>query len=377
MQSHYNTLIKNAVEMTLIPGLGLRAQNRIYSSVPDIPSLFSMGWTSLRAIGVPESTIPAIRSRSYKQTAEEIVDWSIRAKCRILVNGCEDYPALLRHIDDAPLVLYVLGALEHLHRTCLSVVGSRRPTLYGLQTAEDLSYELGRRGLCIVSGLARGIDAAAHRGCLNSGGNTIAVLGCGVDRVYPSEHQQLKARILRSGNILSEFPPGTEPRPHNFPVRNRIISGLSLGTLIIEAGEKSGSLITARLALEQNREIFAIPGTITSSASFGTNFLIKQGAKLVQSWKDIIEELPASIRHTFRKDEDENTRHHPKLKRITENEKKLLSAMKFDEVTHIDSLCSICGFSITELSEQLLNLEMEGLIRRLPGDMYILSKRYP
>ena len=167
MQSHYNTLIQNSIELTLIPGIGIRTQNRIYSAVSDISALFAMGDKSLRSIGIPESTIPAIRSRAYKQAAEEIVDWSVHEGCHILVRGAGKYPSLLQQIDNAPIVLYVLGALENLDRPHIAIVGSRRPTVYGLQTAQDIASELGSRGICVVSGLARGIDAAAHRRSLH------------------------------------------------------------------------------------------------------------------------------------------------------------------------------------------------------------------
>lgn len=377
MQADRDTRIQNALELTLIPGIGIRTRSKILRAVPGIADLFAMRDTDIRAAGIPEETIPAIRSRAYRSAAEEIADWAGREGCHIMVYGMGKYPSLLQQIDDAPLVLYAFGDLRHLDRPRIAVVGSRRPTVYGLQMAQGLASDLGEKGLCIVSGMARGIDAAAHRGCLERGGSTVAVLGSGIDIAYPPEHLQLKEQIAQSGIVVSEFPPGTVPSPHNFPIRNRIISGLSLGSLIIEAGERSGSLITARLALEQNREVFAVPGNITSAASYGPNFLIKQGAKLVQSWKDVVEELPASIRDGIFQKEDEDRRPSPTLDLAPRGAKKLLSCMKLDEATHFDALYHACDLNITDLSEQLLNLEMEGLIRRLPGDMYILSARVP
>lgn len=371
MQPDSDTLTLNAVELGLLPGIGPRIQGRMLRSVQNVSELFSMGTTSLRSIGVAEVTIPAIRARAYKQSAMEIMAWAAKEECSVIAYGSEKYPALLGEIADPPIVLYALGSLEPLRLPGVAIVGSRRPTLYGLQAARNIASDLAERGICIVSGLARGIDAAAHNGCLQTGGSTLAVLGCGIDIVYPPEHRQLKEKIAASGTILSEFPPGTPPAPHNFPVRNRIISGLSLGSVIVEAREKSGSLITARLALEQNREVFAVPGNIFSPSSFGPNFLIKQGAKLVQSWKDVVEEMPPSLRvDIFRKCEAEprRVRAHDAL---SDMEKKILSLLKIDAATHFDKLFLESGCSIPDLSEQLMNLEVKGLIRRLPGDMYI------
>jgi len=376
MKSNADPIIENAVELTLIPGIGIRTQNKILKTVHNFADLFSLREQSLRAIGISELTIPAIRSRAYKQSAKEIVDWAIREGCHILVHGGEKYPSLLGEIENAPLVLYALGTLEPLNFPRIAIIGSRCPTLYGLQVAQSIASDLGERGVCIVSGLARGIDGAAHRGCLQGHGSTLAVLGCGIDRVYPPEHQQLKKQILVSGTILSEFPPGVAPSPQNFPIRNRIISGLSFGSLVVEANEKSGSLITARLALEQNREVFAVPGNITSPASCGPNFLIKQGAKLVQSWKDVVEEMPVSFRNEILEKEENPKNHFPELDTVSDRGKKLLSLLKIDIATHFDNIFRESNFCIPDLSEQLLNLEMDGLIRRLPGDMYILSGKF-
>jgi DNA processing protein len=241
--------------------------------------------------------------------------------------------------------------------------------------AQGIASDLGTRGISEVSGLARGIDAAAHRGCLEGNGKTIAVLGCGIDIVYPREHRQLTQKILEKGLILSEFPPGTSPSPQNFPIRNRIISGLALGTLIVEASEYSGSLITARLALEQNREIFALPGNLTSPQSFGPNFLIKQGAKLVQSWRDVVEELPAELRQEIFIREETKPSHSPELELLSDEENRLLALLKLDEATQFDMIYRTSGFGISRLSDLLLNLEMDGWIRQLPGNLYIRSRK--
>ncbi len=309
--------------------------------------------------------------------AEEIADWAAKEKCRILVRGDQSYPTLVAEIHDPPLVLYARGNLETLQAPAVAIVGTRRPTYYGLQMAQGLAHDLASRGIAIVSGLARGIDAAAHRGALEANGSTIAVLGCGIDVVYPREHRQLTRQILERGLLLSEFPPGTSPSPQNFPVRNRIISGLGLGTLIVEASEYSGSLITARLTMEQNRDVFAIPGNLTAPQSFGPNFLIKQGAKLVQSWRDIVEELPAEIRHDILVKENSrpNKIKSPELDLLTEEDTKLLRILQTDEATQFDSLVRMSGLEVPKLATMLLNLEMRGWIRQLPGNLYLKVAR--
>lgn len=373
MPNDHDTLTRDAVEFGLLPGIGFRTRSRILKSVRDISELFSMGTHSLRSVGIADLTIPAIRARAYKQSAMEILAWAAREKCSVIAYGSGKYPALLSEIADPPVVLYALGSLKALDMPGISIVGSRRPTIYGLQTARIIAADLAERGFCIVSGLARGIDGAAHGGCLQAGGTTLAVLGCGIDTIYPPEHRQLKGKIVASGTILSEFPPGTPPAPHHFPIRNRIISGLALGSVIVEASEKSGSLITARLALEQNREVFAVPGNIFSPSSFGPNFLIKQGAKLVQSWKDVVDEMPPSLSKEVYKNCAADRGLFSESDTISERGKKILSLLKVDMTTHFDKLFLESGFNISELNEQLMNLELEGLIRKLPGDMYIRS----
>jgi DNA processing protein len=237
--------------------------------------------------------------------------------------------------------------------------------------AEELGADLGERGLCVVSGLARGVDAAAHRGCIEKGGTTVAVLGSGIDVIYPRENQMLAARIAQKGLVVSEFPPGTAPSPRNFPIRNRIVSGISLGTLVIEAGERSGSLITARLAMEQNREVFALPGNVTSPLSLGPNFLIKQGAKLVQGWRDIIDELPEEIRRDIFLKEEARMSEKPEAGTVSEDGALLMELLKKDEAVHFDGLAERFGLDIPRISFALMELEAAGLARQLPGNMYV------
>jgi len=367
--------IKNTIELTLIPGVGIQAQNRIWKALGNIADLFTVGRDFFRSLGITDNARHAIRTRSCRAAAQEIFDLSTRQDRRCILRGTAEYPPLLEEIYDAPLVLYARGCLRAMKAPRIAVVGSRRPTVYGVQAAHGIAQDLGRRGLCIVSGLARGIDAAAHRGCMEGGGTTIAVLGCGIDVEYPPEHRQLKKEILERGLVISEFPPGTQPLPRNFPVRNRIISGLSLGTVVVEASEKSGSLITARLAMEQDREVFAIPGNITSSSSYGPNYLIKEGAKLVQSFRDVIDELPGAIRKEIGSREEEiekDATGEPQV--VSKEERRILMSLKLDEATHFDKLYQSLEMDIAELSERLLNLELEGRIRKLPGNLYIRIK---
>jgi DNA processing protein len=289
------------------------------------------------------------------------------------------YPSMLREIADPPITLYVRGAWEEcLTQPCVAIIGSRMCSTYGINAAEMIARDLASRGLSIISGLARGIDTAAHRGAIAAGGKTVAVLGTGIDGAYPKENTRLIKQILDAGGaVVSQFPLGTPPLKDNFPYRNRIISGLSLAVLIVEASERSGSLITARLAMEQNREVMAVPGNITSANSYGTNYLIKCGAKLVQQWQDVVAELPSEIAATILppkiEDEDE-AEAAPKLDLIpgdlNENERKIWSLMSADGAVHIDSLLASSGLSFCELNTAFVALDLRDLIRVLPGKNY-------
>ncbi len=367
--------LRDAIELTLVPGVGTLAQKRLASACCRMSEVFTLTDAELEAHGVPSDACGSLRLRAYKGMAEEILDWGFREGCRFIVRGDGIYPPLLDEIPDPPLVLYARGCLDALETPCVAMVGTRRPTYYGLQMAEGLAADVARRGVAVVSGLARGIDAAAHRGCLSGHGRTIAVLGCGIDVVYPREHRQLTQKILENGLLLSEFPPGTSPSPQNFPIRNRIISGLALGTLIVEASEYSGSLITARLTLEQNREVFAVPGNLTSPQSFGPNFLIKQGAKLVQSWRDIVEEFPPDLRHRILSQEDARPAAGPELKLLSEEEIRVMAVLDTDRATQFDKIYQGCGMPIPLLSDLLLRLEMSGRIRQVPGNLYVKVAR--
>ena len=367
--------LQDAVELTLLPGLGRQAQNNLRQAHPEISDLFSLDDQALKTLGLDSDIRLALRSRRYRNMAREIIDWCKHEGCQVLCQGDARYPALLCEIPDPPLVLYTLGNLDVFQLPCIAIVGTRRPTFYGLQMARGLSSDLAGRGIAIVSGLARGIDAAAHNGCLDASGSTIAIFGCGIDVIYPREHRRLVSQIGEKGLLISEFTPGTSPSPQNFPVRNRIISGLSLGTLLVEASEYSGSLITARLAMEQNREVFALPGNLTSPQSFGPNYLIKQGAKLVQSWKDIAEELPAEIRRKILIKETGCLDPTPKLELLTQDEVKVLKWIETDCATQFDKIFRGSGLEISVLSAILLDLEMRGWIHQVPGNFYVKVAR--
>jgi DNA processing protein len=295
------------------------------------------------------------------------------------------YPVRLKEIFDPPLVLFVRGRVELLGSLTLGVVGTRRPTPYGVAVSERLSGDLARAGLTIVSGMARGIDTAAHAAALAASGSTIAVLGCGVDLVYPSENRRLAAEIAQKGLLVSEFPMSSPAYPQNFPIRNRIISGLSLGVLVVEGAQYSGSSITARLALEQGREVFAVPGSIVSKMSWGPNLLIKQGAKLIQDWNDVVVELApehrraltASAQGRLFADGGTETGTPPDASINNGNPvgpvaRKLLEQLSVEKPVHIDDLLArLEDVSSSEVVAALFELEMTGAVRQLPGKNFV------
>ena len=278
-----------------------------------------------------------------------------------VVLGDDTYPSLLAHIADPPVVLHVRGDVSLLSRPMVSVVGSRRCSPYGRNAARALSDALARRGVAIVSGLARGIDAAAHQAALDAGSATIAVLGCGIDLVYPRGHEALFARVAAEGLIVSEFPPGAPPLKEHFPIRNRIISGLSYGTVIVEATERSGSLITARTAAEQGRDVFAVPHPIFAAGAVGPHRLVQYGAKLVHDAEDIVEELPQEIRDRVV---------------VTEPppQSDLLDAFSKEEATPLEEVAARLRKKPESLAQEVLQLELDGWLESLPGARYLRIK---
>ena len=275
----------------------------------------------------------------------------------------QSYPSNLRQIYDSPPLLYVRGNFQPEDDLAISMVGSRLASNYGRMTTERIAGDLARHGVTMVSGMARGIDSAAHRGALLVGGRTIAVLGCGVDIVYPPENRHLFDEIVAHGAVISEFPMSTPPEGVNFPRRNRIISGLSLGVVIVQASARSGSLITARLALEQNRDVFAVPGNVGMTGSQGTNRLIKQGAKLTESAEDILEEVLPRFRHQWVESEDRDLS-------LEEEEERVFCLLE-DEPIHIDSIIAQTRMSASRVSAILLQLELNGLVQQLSGKRFV------
>ena len=283
--------IKYWVGFSLIPRIGRVKLSRLESYFGDLKQAWQAPPAELKKAGLDTSSVNAIRDGRAKISLDAEMEKLGRYGIKVLTSRDPDYPSRLKEIYDYPPVLYIRGKLLPQDEWCLAVVGTRRSTVYGRQVAEEITADLARNKITIVSGLAKGIDSIAHQGALGAGGRTIAVAGCGLDIVYPAENAALARKIIEQGALISEFPLGTRPKPENFPRRNRILSGLSLGVLVVEANETSGAMITAHLALEQNREVFAVPGSILSPASRGVNRLIQEGAKLVRDYTDILEEL--------------------------------------------------------------------------------------
>ncbi|PYV32239.1 MAG: DNA-protecting protein DprA [Acidobacteria bacterium] len=361
--------------LTRVDGLGLRTAHKLIEQFGSPQAVYMASLTALEGAGLAARIAQAIFAQAGLKEAEKELKTAMASGCRLLTFAEEGYPALLRQIADPPLVLYVRGDARALTEHSVAVVGTRRPTAYGTSVTLRLAADLAQRGLVITSGMARGIDSASHRGALEANGKTVAVLGSGLDVIYPRENQKLADRIAARGAVISEFPLGTSPAPENFPIRNRIISGLALGVVVVEAAEYSGSLITARLALEQDREVFAVPGNITAAQSFGPNHLIKQGAKLVDHWMDVVEELPAAVRSQLLPppEASEGERGAAPLfeASLTPDQKAVFEALRADESLFVDSILSNVELSYPRVLQALLELEMSGLIRQLPGKNFI------
>ena len=360
--------------LALTPGLGARMAGKLLRSFGSPDGIFSASLTSLECQHLPAAVAQVIHSRQPMSAAAKEMALAEAAKCRLVTWDEPVYPQLLREIYDPPPLLYVKGNAELLNRHAISIVGTRRPTPYGNQMAERLARDLADRGLVIVSGLARGIDAAAHKGALSSvPGTTIGILGCGVDVIYPKENRKIFAEIEQRGAIISEFPMGAFPAPQNFPIRNRLIAGMARGVVVVEGAQYSGSLITARLAMESSREVFAVPGNVTQPMAFGPNQLIKQGAKLVASWEDVIEELPTPIRAEILPVETTDGAARASLveQSLGPAGKALYAMLEVDSARHVDDLVEHSGLSSSEVLSSLFELEMKGLVQQLPGKQFL------
>ena len=367
--------------LSLTPGMGPIRGHRLVQHFGGIERAFNASLTELEAAGLPAASAQSIAlNRSYSLAEEEFMK-ARDVGAELVPFHDERYPARLKEIYDPPLVLYVRGDVSLLALPGLGVVGTRHPTPYGIGMAERLANDLGSRGLVIVSGMARGVDTHAHRGALNGKGKTVAIWGTGIDVPYPRENKRIAESILAGGGALvSEFPVGTFAAPQNFPIRNRIISGLTFGVLVVEAGEYSGTRITARCALEQGREIFAVPGNVTNRNSWGPNTLIKQGAKLTATWDDVWEELPTDVKVQLEATWRVESHEAPDASlfadsQLSPHEKRIYALLKPDEATQLDVIIEKLEgeISSSEIFAALFELELAGKIKPMPGKNYVRS----
>ncbi len=375
-----NQNLKYWVALKWVEGVGNVGFKALLEAFGTPQKVFEAPLSMIKAVpGIGDKTAPQIKSFKDWKKVEKELEFADRTCVSIVTSQDPLYPSQLLSTYDYPAFLYVKGHLKE-DDVNVAVVGSRTASTYGKFTTERLCRELVLRGITVISGLARGIDSAAHRGALSGKGRTIAVLGCGLDIVYPPENEKLFTEISLQGALISEFPFGTPPNAPNFPARNRIISGISLGVVVVEASEKSGSLITARIALEQGREVFAVPGSIDSSGSRGTNKLIKQGAKLIENVEDILEEIlpqvtsaPKVVKPDQRQkqpdDQQKILTSSPDLV-LKETEKTVWQVLSQKPV-HIDQIITSTGLTAHEVLVILLNLELQGLIEQKPGKTYM------
>src|SRR5580658_1893627 len=376
--------------LRMMPGLGARRSSILLDRFRGVRAIFHASAAELEGAGMPGALARSIASGCSFEDAAAQQQLVRDGGVHLMTLGDARYTELLRGVFDPPPVLFCRGRIELLSAVNFGVVGTRHPTPYGMAAAERLAGDLARAGVTIVSGMARGIDTAAHKAALAGEGTTIAVLGCGVDIVYPSENRKLAAEIAAKGLIVSEFPMETIAFPQNFPIRNRIISGLSCGILVIEGAQYSGSAITARLAIDQGREVFAVPGNITSKMSWGPNLLIKQGAKLIQDWNDVVVDLPQTAQRRLIDEgrqrimnqglttSDETSENNPASQLPHLNEphqqvaRRVLATLKIDQATQLDLLVHpLEDAPPTETIAALFELEILGLAKQLPGRNFV------
>ncbi|MFY9949042.1 MAG: DNA-processing protein DprA [Candidatus Sulfotelmatobacter sp.] len=367
--------------LSLTSGLGPTKARKLVEYFGSADAVFHASLTELEGTGIKAVSAQSIATGKSAELAREEIARAAGANVTIVSGEDTFYPARLKEIYDPPLVLYVRGDPEILTRPGIAMVGTRHPTPYGSGMAERLACDLAAQGLVIISGMARGVDTASHRGAITAKGKTVAVLGTGVDVIYPKENSRLAEQILALGGcLISEFAMGTFAAPQNFPIRNRILSGMSVGVLVVEAAEYSGTRITARCALEQNRDVFAVPGNVTNKNSWGPNTLIKQGAKLVATWEDVWEDLPAEVKLglTPQAGPESGSASSASLfpdDGLPPHEKRILSLLKADEATHIDELVERLEneMSSSEIFAALFELELTGKVRQMPGKNFVKS----
>jgi DNA processing protein len=360
------TDLKYWVGFRLIQGVGRARFSQLLSYFGRMENAWHASPAELRLAGLDGKTVNSIVGRRPNISLDAEMEKIEKCKVRVLTWNMAEFPAKLKEIYDVPPVLYIKGELLPEDELAVAVVGTRRVTRYGQQVTEQLAKNLAQSKITVVSGLAWGVDSIAHQAALEAGGRTIAVLGCGLDMVYPSRNAKLAHQIVEEqGALVSDYPLGTKPKAENFPPRNRIISGLSLGVLVIEAGERSGALITARLALEQNRDVFAVPGSILSPMSRGTNRLIQDGAKLVQDVQDILQELNLAaipLQLEMRETIPSN-----------ETESQILKCLSQEQI-HIDEICRTTQIPITVVSSTLAMMELKGMVQQTGGMNYVLGR---
>ena len=360
-----NEDIKYWVGFNLIPGIGKVKFTQLENYFGTLSHAWEASPAELKQAGLESKTANAIGDWRPKISLDDEMEKLNRYGIKALTCHDPDYPPRLKEIYDYPPLLYVRGSLIPEDEWCLAIVGTRRATVYGKQVTEELVTDLAQSKITIVSGLAKGIDTIAHQSALAAGGRSIAVFGCGLDVVYPAENTTLARNVMQQGALLSEYPLGAKPKAENFPRRNRIMSGMCLGVLVIEAGETSGAIITANLALEQNREVFAIPGSVLSPASRGTNHLIQEGAKLVRDYTDILEELNLTA-----------VTHQIEMKEIipaSETESLLLKQLGAEPI-HIDEVCRNSGLPAATISSTLTMMELKGLVKQVGTMNYVLAR---
>ena len=366
--------------LSLTQGLGPTRIKKLVDHFGSPGRVLQASLTELEATGMLVVSAQSIATGKSLDLAQQECGKASEVGARIVSLSDAEYPPRLKEIYDPPVVLYVRGNVELLAKPGIAVVGTRHPTPYGSGMSERLSTDLAAHGLVIISGMARGVDTAAHRGAISTKGKTVAVFGTGIDVMYPKENTRLADQILTlDGVLISEFPVGTFAAPQNFPIRNRIISGMSVGVLVVEAAEYSGTRITSRCALEQNRDVYAVPGNVTNKNAWGPNTLIKQGAKLVATWEDVWEELPTDIQAALSAEQNESPE--PATASLfpdaatSPHEKKILRLLKTDESTQIDELVEMleAELSSSEIFAALFELELNGKIRQLPGKNFVKS----
>ncbi|MGA9511256.1 MAG: DNA-processing protein DprA [Candidatus Sulfotelmatobacter sp.] len=367
--------------LSLTTGLGPTKARKLVEHFGSAEAVFHASLTELEGTGIKAVSAQSIATGKSAELAREEIARAAGMGVTIISSEDAYYPARLKEIYDPPLVLYVRGNSEVLTHPGIAMVGTRHPTPYGSGMAERLACDLAVQGLVIISGMARGVDTASHRGAITAKGKTVAVLGTGVDVIYPKENSRLAEQILALGGcLISEFAMGTFAAPQNFPIRNRILSGMSIGVLVVEAAEYSGTRITARCALEQNRDVFAVPGNVTNKNSWGPNTLIKQGAKLVATWEDVWEDLPAEVKLALTPSPSPESGGASSASLFPDDglpphEKRILSLLKADEATHIDELVERLEneMSSSEIFAALFELELTGKVRQMPGKNFVKS----